>query len=75
MFGAPSIWFYGENDPFTPHSHANFAAFQSAGGRGTFHEYVPPAGLNGHQINAAPALWTSTMETYLEERRLPGRRQ
>lgn len=76
-FGHPSVWLYGENDPFyrITHSRANFAAFEAAGGRGTFHEFSPPAGLNGHQIINAPALWTSTMETYLEERRLPGRRQ
>jgi dienelactone hydrolase len=76
-FASPSIWLYGENDPFykIAHSLANFAAFQSAGGRGTFHEYAPPSGLNGHQINTAPALWSATLETYLEERRLPGRRQ
>ena len=63
------------NDPFyrIAHTRANFAAFQAAGGRGTFHEYAPPAGLNGHQINSAPALWSATMETYLMERGLPGR--
>jgi dienelactone hydrolase len=76
-FASASIWLYGGNDPFyrIAHSRANFAAFQSAGGRATFHEYAPPPGLNGHQINAAPALWSDTLETYLEERRLPGRRQ
>jgi len=76
-FGRPSIWLYGENDPFygLAHSRANFAAFKAAGGNGTFHEYAPPSGLNGHQINAAPTLWTSTMETYLVERGFPARRQ
>ncbi len=73
-FAHPSTWLYGENDPFyrIAHSRANFAAFQAAGGRGTFHEYAPPPGLNGHQIISAPALWSATMETYLIERGLPG---
>ena len=74
-FPHPSVWLYGENDPFyrIAHSRANFAAFQTAGGRGTFHEYAPPPGLNGHQINSAPGLWNAAMETYLIERGLPGR--
>ena len=49
--------------------------YKPAGGNGTFHEYAPPSGLNGHQINVAPTLWTSTMETYLVERGFPARRQ
>lgn len=74
-FPHPSIWLYGDDDPFyrLVHSRANFAAFRAAGGRGTFHEYAPPQGLNGHQINSAPALWSATMETHLMERGLPGR--
>ena len=74
-FGQPSIWLYGEGDPFYPlsHSRANFAAFQSAGGRGTFNEYQPPQGMNGHQISGAPALWTSVLEAYLTERGLPAK--
>ena len=76
-FGHPSIWLYGDRDPFYAlvHTRANFAAFKAAGGNGTFHEYAPPPGLNGHQINTDPALWTATMETYLSEGGLPGRPQ
>ena len=74
-FGQPTIWLYGESDPFYPlsHSRSNFAAFQAAGGKGTFHEYTPPAGVNGHGISAVPALWSSTLEAYLEERGLPAK--
>lgn len=58
-FGSPSVRLHGENDPFYKISHSR----------------ANIASLKGHQINAAPGLWTSTMETYLEERRLPGRRR
>ncbi len=71
----PSIWLYGEGDPFYPlwHTRANFAAFQAAGGKGAFHEYQPPQGLNGHQISSAPQLWSATLEAYLAERGLPAK--
>jgi dienelactone hydrolase len=74
-WGQPSIWLYGEGDPFYPltHTRENFAAFQAAGGQGAFHEYKPPAGLNGHQISAAPALWEAEMEAYLAGRGLPAK--
>ena len=72
-YGQPTIWFYGDKDPFYPlsHSRANFAAFQAAGGKGAFHEYTPPEGLNGHQIGAAPQLWSATLDAYLASRGLP----
>jgi dienelactone hydrolase len=72
-YPAPTLWLYGEGDPFYPlsHSRSNFAAFQAAGGRGAFHDYRPPAGVNGHGIATVPALWSSTLEAYLGERGLP----
>jgi dienelactone hydrolase len=74
-FGQPTIWLYGDKDPFYPlsHSRANFAAFQAAGGKGAFHEYEPPTGLNGHQISSAPSLWTGVLESYLDARGLPAK--
>ena len=74
-YGRPMIWLYGDKDPFYPlsHSRANFAAFQSAGGRGAFHEYAPGEGLNGHQIGSAPSLWGVTLEAYLTAQGLPTR--
>lgn len=72
-YGKPTIWLYGDNDSFYPLSHtrANFAAFQAAGGQGTFNEFRPPAGTNGHFINTLPNLWTATMDAYLKSRSLP----
>jgi dienelactone hydrolase len=74
-FGQPTLWLYGENDPFYPlsHSRSNFAAFQAAGGKGTFHEYTPPPWESGHNISAVPTLWSSTLEAYLAERGLPAK--
>jgi dienelactone hydrolase len=67
VFDRPTIWLYGDNDPYYSlrHSRMNFAAFQAAGGKGAFHDYVPPEGLTGHQIAAAPELWTEALEAYL----------
>jgi dienelactone hydrolase len=72
-FGQPTIWLYGDRDPFYPlsHSRSNFAAFEAAGGKGSFNEYEPAPGASGHGISSVPSLWTSRMETYLTERRLP----
>ena len=72
-YGRETIWLYGDNDPYYPlrHSRANFAAFQAAGGRGTFHDYAPPAGLNGHQISSAPSLWAAAVSAYLTASGLP----
>jgi dienelactone hydrolase len=69
----PSLWLYGARDPFYPltHSRANFAAFQAAGGRGTFHEFPPPPRSDGHQIIYAPWLWDGTLARYLTSRSLP----
>jgi len=74
-FGQPTIWLYGENDPFYPlwHSRSNFAAFEAAGGKGTFHEYGVSAVVNGHGISTVPSLWSSTLQAYLEERGLPAK--
>lgn len=70
----PSLWLYGTHDPFysIAHSRANFAAFEAAGGRSTFHEFQPPPGrLHGRLIIYFPVLWGTTMEHYLAERGLP----
>jgi dienelactone hydrolase len=71
-FGKPTLWLYGENDPFYPlsHSRANFTAFQEAGGQGSFHEYVPPNGVIGHAISTRPELWSGAAAAYLTERGL-----
>jgi hypothetical protein len=58
-------------DPFYPlaHSRGNFAAFQAAGGRGTFHEQPPEFG--GHYIWKRPDRWAPIVEGYLKRRGLP----
>lgn len=73
--GQQSLWLYGDNDNYysLPHSRANFAAFQAAGGRGMWHDYKPPEGVTGHQIGTAPQAWTADMEAYLIERGLPAK--
>src|SRR6266850_387064 len=59
---------YGDGDPFYPLSHSrdNFGAFQTAGGRGAFHEFV-----GGHQVSSHPDLWGHAVESYLRQRGLP----
>jgi endonuclease YncB( thermonuclease family) len=74
-FDRPTLWLYGDNDPYYSlrHSRMNFAAYQAAGGKGAFHDYVPPEGLTGHQIASAPELWSDALEAYLADRSLPTR--
>ena len=66
-----TLWLYGDEDPFYPlsHSRANFAAFQAAGGRGTFHELPPEFG--GHYIWRRPDRWAPIVEGYLKRLGLP----
>lgn len=61
------LWLYGDQDPFYPltHSRDNFAAFTKAGGTGTFHEFPPPPGSNGHRIAWFPDPWAAIVEAYL----------
>jgi dienelactone hydrolase len=76
-WGQPSLWLYGDKDLFYPlkDTKAEFDAFVTAGGKGVWHDFEPPAAgeLNGHQINHMPQLWTADMEAYLAERGLPSR--
>jgi dienelactone hydrolase len=66
------LWLYGDGDPFYPlsHSRENFAAFQAAGGKGTFLEFSPPSGATGHQIVRFPDLWRPIVDEYLRRQRL-----
>ena len=74
-FDRPTLWLYGYRDPFNalPHSRKSFTAFRMAGGQGAFRDFVLPEGMNGHQIDAAPELWTAALEDYLTERGLPAK--
>jgi dienelactone hydrolase len=63
-----TIWLYGDQDPFysLSHSRMNFGVFQAFGGKGTFHEFPPPPGADGHRISAFPNIWGSVVEAYLK---------
>ena len=72
-----TLWLYGNGDPFYPlsHSRENFAAFQQAGGKGTFHEFPPPD-TGGHRIVDYPGLWAGVVKAYVRRQGLPfGRSQ
>jgi dienelactone hydrolase len=65
-FNKPMLWLYGRRDPFYSgqHSRENFAAFQRAGGKGTFLELDVPGG-NGHYLIGQTPLWSAAAENYL----------
>lgn len=71
-FPQPMLWLYGDHDPYysLAYSRSNFAAFQEAGGKGTFNEFSPPDGVIGHFISGYPALWGDKVAAYLAERGL-----
>jgi dienelactone hydrolase len=66
-FPGETLWLYGDEDPFYPlsHSRANFAAFEAAGGHGTFHEL--PAEFGGHYIWRRPDRWGPLVEDYVKK--------
>ena len=66
QYTKPTLWLYGNGDPFysISHSRANFAAFQSAGGQGTFLEFDVPGGF-GHNVIGNPGLWSTPVKDYL----------
>ena len=67
MFPHPTLWLYGNHDPFygLDHSRANFATFQAAGGKGSFFDFEVPGG-NGHMVMFSPPLWTGHVDRYLD---------
>ncbi|MDQ0016797.1 dienelactone hydrolase [Variovorax boronicumulans] len=66
-FPQPTLWLYGEDDPYYPiaHSKANFKVFQSAGGKGTFDVLLPPKGMDGHGTYTVQRLWGTAVDSYL----------
>lgn len=66
-FGGPTLWLYGENDPFygMRHSRENFEAFRAAGGHGEFVPFALPGGVNGHHVLAHPQVWSAAVERFL----------
>jgi dienelactone hydrolase len=63
-YGRPTIWLYGQGDPFysIAHSRSNFAAFEKAGGQGSFFEFGPNP---GHFVFGDPDLWSGPIGKYL----------
>jgi dienelactone hydrolase len=66
QFGRPTIWLYGHGDLFysIAHSRSNFAAFEKAGGQGTFLDFSVPTGP-GHYVILDPDLWSGPIDNYL----------
>lgn len=67
FYARPTIWLYGQHDTFysIAHSRDNFAAFEKAGGRGTFLEFEAPAG-QGHFVYRRPNLWSGPVDGNLK---------
>ncbi len=65
-FKQPTLWLYGRRDSFysMPHSRANFAAFENAGGQGTFLEFDVPGG-DGHFLVGYKQLWSAAVADYV----------
>lgn len=68
QFPLPTLWLYGEPDPFysLSHSKSNFEAFVAAGGKGRFEFYRVPGQNAGHAVIRHPHLWTEAVSKYLE---------
>ncbi len=66
-FAGPTVWLYGENDPFysLTHRRANPAAFAGAGGRGTFSVFNLGAGQSGHNVFLFPDQWGPAVDALL----------
>ena len=64
----PTLWLYGERDPYysLPHSRKNFEAYRGAGGQGAFEVLSLGPLRNDHQIVRSPAVWQAAMERYLQ---------
>jgi len=67
-FPRPTLWLYGEQDPFyaLDHSKSNFEAFRSTGGKGQFESFAVPGQNSGHSLISHPALWAGPLTKYLE---------
>lgn len=68
-FRGPTIWLYGENDPYyqLSHSRENFARFTQAGGKGEFHALATGSAPNGHYIADDESLWRKPMARFVEK--------
>ena len=67
-FPKPTLWLYGEADPFyaLSHSKGNFQAFVTAGGKGRFESYWVPGQSSGHAVIGYPKLWAEDVSKFLD---------
>ncbi len=65
-FSKPTLWLYGENDPYytVEHSKSNFQKFVEAGGIGKFVVLEVPDG-SGHQILQRTLEWQKLVGDYM----------
>jgi dienelactone hydrolase len=66
-FSKPTLWFYGERDPYYPAGYGStlFKQFESVGGLGTLHTVTYGPLRNDHLIVRAPSLWGEYLSSYL----------
>ncbi len=69
LSATPGLWIHGENDPFysVAHSQGHHAAFTAAGGLAQWllvRRSEP--GASGHLVHGEPALWTATLDAFLQ---------
>lgn len=69
----PTLWLYGDNDPFysLSHSRSHFDAFVALGGQGIWFglRRSDPA-ASGHLVHQEPGLWRGPLDTMLAAARL-----
>jgi len=67
-FDKPTLWLYGENDPYyqISHSRQNFDAFVRAGGKGTFITYSLGS-RDGHSLLNSPDTWRDAVASFVEQ--------
>ena len=67
-FQKPSLWLYGENDPYysLEHSKKSFDAFVAAGGKGSFQVFTLGLFRNDHQIVRTRSVWQTPMADFLK---------
>ena len=65
-FDRPTLWLYGDQDPFydIQHSRNNFMLFQGTGRQCTFLQINVPRGY-GHAVLSARELWDGPVAEYL----------
>ena len=68
-FKRPTLWLYGERDPFYSISHSKkyYDSFIKSGGTGKFHSYIVPGLASGHTLISYPELWGGLLDSYLAE--------